>query len=118
MFCTLCPSRSKTETLSETGWLPGMVWGKPSGAFVSTLGGRRQPPDPLVGIQPHSEAGRTIPKSVLWLLRPREQPWVNSGVDRDPGVVGAFALGGTRRVSGPPEATLRPPISIAVSVSI
>ena len=42
--------------------------GKPSGAFVGTLGGQRQPPDPLVGVRPHSEAGRTVPKSVLRLL--------------------------------------------------
>ena len=49
--------------------------GTPSGAFVGALRGQRQQPDPLVGIQPHWEAGRTVPISVLWLLRPREQPW-------------------------------------------
>ena len=49
--------------------------GRPSGAFVGTLRGQRQPPDPLVGVRPHSEARHTFPISVLWLLRPREQPW-------------------------------------------
>ena len=49
--------------------------GSPSGAFVGTLRGQHQPPDPLVGVWPHLEAGRTVPKSVLRLLRPREQPW-------------------------------------------
>ena len=49
--------------------------GRPSGAFVGTLGGQCQPPDPLVGIWPHSEAGRTVPISVLQLLQPCEQPW-------------------------------------------
>ena len=42
----------------------------------------------------------------------------NSGVDIDLGAVGALALGGTRHVSGPPGAILRPPISIAESVSV
>ena len=42
----------------------------------------------------------------------------NSGVDKDPGAVRVLALGGTQRVSGPPAAMLRPPISIAVSVSV
>ena len=49
--------------------------GRPSGTFVGTLRGQHQPPDPLVGIRPHSEAGRTVPISVLRLPRPREQPW-------------------------------------------
>ena len=49
--------------------------GRPSGAFVGALRGQRQPPDPLVGIRPHSEAEHTIPISVLRLLQPHEQPW-------------------------------------------
>ena len=42
----------------------------------------------------------------------------DSGVDIGPGVVGALVLGGTRHMSGPLGAILRPPISIAVSVSV
>ena len=49
---------------------------------------------------------------------PRATVAASSGVDIDPGAVGALALGGTRHVSGPPGAILRPPISIAVSVSV
>ena len=49
--------------------------GSPSGAFVGALRGQHQPPGPPEGIRPHSEAGRTVPISVLPLLRPREQPW-------------------------------------------
>ena len=48
---------------------------RPSGAFVGALRGQHQPPDPLVGIQPHSEAGHTVPISVLRLLRPCKQLW-------------------------------------------
>ena len=55
-----CPERSR---------------GRPSGAFVGTLGGQHQPPDPLVGIRPHPEAGRTVPKFVWRLLRHHKQLW-------------------------------------------
>ena len=48
--------------------------GNPSGALIGILGGQHQPPDPLVGVRPNSEAGRTIPISVLRLLPHREQP--------------------------------------------
>ena len=52
-------------------------WSKgcPSGTFVGALGGQHQPPDPLVCIWPHSEAGRTVPISGLRQLRLRELPW-------------------------------------------
>ena len=49
--------------------------GSPSGTFVDALRGQHQPPDPLVGVRPHLEAGHTVPISVLRLLRPNEQPW-------------------------------------------
>ena len=49
--------------------------GRPSGASVGALGGQHQPPDPLVGVLPHSEAERTVPISVLRLLQPHEQLW-------------------------------------------
>ena len=92
--------------------------GRLSGAFVGALGERDQPPDPLVGVQPHLEAGRTVPISVAAAATLRATVVANSGVDIDPGAVRALALGGTQRVSGPPGAILRPPISIAVSVSV
>ena len=70
--------------------------GSPSGAFVGTLGGQHQLLDPLVGVRPHSEARRTVPISVLRLLRPqRATVAANSGVDIDPGAVRALALRGT-----------------------
>ena len=47
---------------------PEWFKGTPSGAFVGTLGEQHQPPDPLVGVRPHLEAGRTVPISVLRLL--------------------------------------------------
>ena len=49
--------------------------GSPSGTFVGALGGQHQLLDPLVAVRPHLEAGRTIPISVLRLLRPSKQPW-------------------------------------------
>ena len=70
-----------------------------------------------MGVRPHLEAGAYRSNiCVAAAATPRATVAANSGVDIDPGVVRALALGGTRCVSGPPGAMLRPPISIAVSV--
>ena len=74
----LCPVPELVEDrnpFQRQAGCPEWSRGRPSGTFVGALGGQHQPPDPLVGIWPHSEAGRTVPISVLRLLRPHEQLW-------------------------------------------
>ena len=73
-FAPCAPACQRLKLFQRQAGCPEWSRGKPSGAFVGALRGQRQPPDRVVGVWPHPEAGRTVPISVLQLLRPREQP--------------------------------------------
>ena len=62
------PASQRPKPFQRQAGCPEWSRGKPSGAFVGTLRGQRQPPDPVVGVRPHPEAGRTVPIIVLRLL--------------------------------------------------
>ena len=69
--CT--PAGQRPKLFQRQAGCPEWSRGKPSGAFVGALRGQCQPPDPVVGVRPHWQAGCTVPISVLRLLQPREQ---------------------------------------------
>ena len=69
------PASRRLKSSKRQAGCPEWSKGSPSGAFVGALKGQHQPPDPLVGVRPHLEARRTVPISVLRLLRPREHSW-------------------------------------------
>ena len=100
--CVLCLSRSKTETFSEAGWLPGVVQGEPF-RHLCRCSWRAASAAGSTGGRSASFRGRTYRSNicVAAAATPRATVAANSGVDIDPGAVRALALRGTWCVSGP-----------------